>query len=277
VATSSERKYLTPEERLRFYEHAQEISNLTHKILCMVLLYTGCRISEATHIRRGDIDPHFEILTIRTLKQRKVKRERKVRVPDFLVEMLQEQIATVKGTRLLSFSRWTGRRIVKRYMAEINIDGVKATPKGLRHAYAMGNLEELVPLPTIQKWLGHTNMNNTSHYLDFVGPEERALAERAWPHLKLAQAQPNTPSPAIMPPTPSMTEVELFDFEAPDQTCLDQMNNSIKTREAAGWSVSQIEHLMGNKQGAFPYTTGMMVVFRKPFTGIYPPQTGGHT
>jgi len=37
-----------------------------------------------------------------------------------------------------------------------------------------------IPLPTVQKWLGHARLDTTSIYLDFVGEDKRRLAEKVW-------------------------------------------------------------------------------------------------
>jgi integrase len=37
-----------------------------------------------------------------------------------------------------------------------------------------------VPLPTLQKWLGHEDLNTTAIYAQAVGDEERQLASRLW-------------------------------------------------------------------------------------------------
>jgi len=60
------------------------------------------------------------------------------------------------------------------------LNGVKATPKGLRHGFAITCISEGIPLPTLQKWLGHARLETTAIYLDFVGEDERRLAEKIW-------------------------------------------------------------------------------------------------
>jgi integrase/recombinase XerD len=63
-------------------------------------------------------------------------------------------------------------------MAQAGLSGIKATPKGLRHAFAIAGVSAGIPLPTIQKWMGHARAETTAIYLDFVGEDERAWARR---------------------------------------------------------------------------------------------------
>ena len=82
--------------------------------------------------------------------------------------------------RVWNFSRATGYRRMKAYMAQACIAGAMACPKGLRHAMAVACLTQKIPLPTVQKWLGHARLETTAIYLDVSGDEERELAKRLW-------------------------------------------------------------------------------------------------
>lgn len=261
-ASSGEPKYLSPPERVRFYEVVGDAENLADKSLFITLIYCGCRISEALNLLVQHIDKEECTITFVTLKQR--KRGQRIRVlhfPSEFVGMLLEQAAATPGDRIWTFSRWTARRRIKIYMEQAGLGGVKATNKGLRHAFAIHNLVQGVPLTTISKWLGHATIERTKIYLDFAGPEERELAMRAWPHLLSS-----IPPVSVIPAT-SETEIETFDFENQKHSqAQSAMNAEIKRRRDKGWSVSQIEHLTGYDKydgRKHAYTTAFMVVFVK--------------
>ncbi len=65
-------------------------------------------------------------------------------------------------------------------MAAASVYHLPASPKGLRHGFGVHAVLSGVPLTMIQKWLGHANIATTAIYLDVLGPEERAIAERMW-------------------------------------------------------------------------------------------------
>ena len=69
-------------------------------------------------------------------------------------------------------------------MAEADIRGSQASPKGLRHGFGVANAQESVPMATTQKWLGHAKLETTAIYQQAVGAEERAFAERLWARLE---------------------------------------------------------------------------------------------
>lgn len=66
-------------------------------------------------------------------------------------------------------------------MEKAGITGVKSTAKGLRHGFAIFALvEKKIPITTVQKWLGHANLETTAIYANALGIEERKLATRLW-------------------------------------------------------------------------------------------------
>jgi site-specific recombinase XerD len=55
-------------------------------------------------------------------------------------------------------------------------------PHGLRHTHAFELMKEGVPLPIIQKQLGHNDLATTAHYIDHLAPFEviDAMQRREW-------------------------------------------------------------------------------------------------
>ena len=154
------RKYLNAEERLKFYEMAKLIPELRDRSFCLTLYYTGCRISEALEVTRNRVDLEDKIMILRTLKQRKHQRYRALSIPDDLLVAAKNQLRHTNTNRLWDFSRTTGWRIVKRVMAQADLEGIKATPKGLRHSYAIACISASVSLPKLRKWMGHEELNS---------------------------------------------------------------------------------------------------------------------
>jgi site-specific recombinase XerD len=70
--------------------------------------------------------------------------------------------------------------MIKAKMKEAGVNGTRATPKGLRHSFAIACLSKEIPLTTVQKWLGHARLDTTSIYSNAVGKEEREMARRLW-------------------------------------------------------------------------------------------------
>ncbi len=183
------RLYLTPDEREAFA--AAAITHSQHdkaRTFARTLYYTGCRVSEALELTSARVDSANGNLVFRTLKKRKTRGEQKqhwraVPVPlSFLDELsLVHQLKQQKGeVSLWPVTRQTGWSWCKQIMEAINLEGVQATAKGLRHGFGVAAVLKGVPLPTLQKWLGHSDIKTTAHYLQIVGAEEKELAARMW-------------------------------------------------------------------------------------------------
>lgn len=125
---------------------------------------------------------------IRSLKKRRTNKYRLIPAPDKLLDALDlvHGIRAVKNKApdafLWPISRATAWRWVKAVMkaAGFSFDDVKATPKGLRHGFAVNALMKDIPLTTVKTWLGHASLDTTAIYLQVTGAEARTLAQRMW-------------------------------------------------------------------------------------------------
>lgn len=181
------RKYLIMEEQLAMMAAAQE-APLEDWALTMMLLLTGCRLSEALALKLHHIDAHARYVVFRTLKRRK-RHFRTVPVPAHVYSVVRGAMALsgrAEESQIWTISRTTAWRRVKRIMRSVGIaEGPHASPKGFRHGFAIGAISGGVPLPTVQKWMGHASIETTALYLDVAGEEERALARCFWERLEL--------------------------------------------------------------------------------------------
>ena len=175
------RKYVSEDERLRYFKGTKADPDVSRRAFCLTLLYTGCRISEALNVTVNRVDVSQQLVIFETLKRRQKGVFRSVPVPESLA-LLLGRLANGKDTsdRLWQFSRATAYRFVKNLMAEVGITGSMASPKGLRHGFAVACIAKGIPLPTIQKWLGHASLQTTAIYLSVSGEEERDFARRLW-------------------------------------------------------------------------------------------------
>jgi integrase/recombinase XerD len=175
------RKYLNQREREAFLRAVKTEAHPAKRTFGLTLFYTGCRISEALNVPVQRLDVAGKAVIFETLKRRKNGNFRSVPIPDFLMAELDRiGNGTEKNRRLWAFSRTTGYRLVKWWMGQVGISGVKACPKGLRHGFAIACLSKNIPLTTVKKWLGHARLETTAIYLDVIGEEERELARRLW-------------------------------------------------------------------------------------------------
>jgi integrase len=181
--TAGQRKYLTAAERSRFVNAALSCRRAELRALCLTLVYTGCRISEALAITPKAIERQAGFIAIRSLKKRKrIVMIREVPVPIDLFQALEEAHEfNDRDTLLWPLSRTRAWQLVKHIMREAAVpEGPHMTPKGLRHSFGIHAIRSGVPLNLVQRWLGHASMTTTAIYLNALGEEEREIAARMW-------------------------------------------------------------------------------------------------
>jgi integrase len=173
------RKYVCGSEWSRFVDAADR-ADRPARTLCLVLAYSGCRISEALGVTPAQLDPETGHIVFRTLKRRR-RTFRAVPIPHELMRDLRVQAEGLPpDARLWAVCRQTAWRHVKRVMRSAGITGAQATAKGLRHGFGIANAEENVPPRVTRDWMGHARLETTAIYQHAMGEEERAFAERIW-------------------------------------------------------------------------------------------------
>jgi integrase len=175
-----QRKYLNLKERKAF-KIASERQPREIRTFCLVLYYTGCRISEALELTYESIDLKEHTIIFECLKKRKNGVFRAVPVPSSfndildLVHGLSEAKLNRQSKKLWSWSRMTAYRKIKSVMEAAGLSGIKATPRGLRHAFGIACNQKGIQLNMVQKWLGHADIRTTAIYSDAVGRRPSGL------------------------------------------------------------------------------------------------------
>lgn len=180
-----QRKYLNQEERKQFYQIANADRRQDVRLFCLLLFYTGARISEIINLSITSIDFSNKSVIIQTLKRRRKNVFRQIPLPDFLLEELKmfiekfdTPIPEIENS-IWRFSTRSASRYIKGVMNEAGIKGTKSSALGLRHGFAVHAVTK-VPITQVQKWLGHAHLKTTAIYLDVCGVEERELAQKLW-------------------------------------------------------------------------------------------------
>ena len=184
-ARSGQRKYLTTEERARFIA-AASVAPPKLRTLCLTLVYCGCRLSEALALTGADIEADSGLIAIYSLKKRGRLVVRQVPAPPALLGLMAEvhgprlDSSPAADRRLWEWHRTRAWQLIKGVMMAARVSRLPASPKGLRHAFGVHAVLSGVPLPLVQKWLGHADISTTAIYTNVLGQEEREIAGRMW-------------------------------------------------------------------------------------------------
>jgi len=181
--TSGQRLYLNASERETLEQACHNVDDPLASTFGLMLLNTGCRLSEAVALTAASIDLQTDEVVFRTLKRRKLH-FRSVPLSPVMMTQL-ELVHTLSQRRheqekLWPYSRTTAWRRIKMLMEKAGIEGPQASPKGFRHGFGIACIERDIPITIVQKWLGHASPTATAIYLQVVGPEERNFANRLW-------------------------------------------------------------------------------------------------
>ncbi len=163
---------------------------LRNRALIVLLYRTGLRCSEALHLDPKDID--FELGAVSVLHG-KGDRRRTVGIDAGALEVVEgwtERRAKLELDRNAPlFCSLTGGRLAGSYVRTIlpqlaEAAGVakRVHPHGLRHTHAFELLQEGVPLPIIQRQLGHVSLQTTDTYLSHFAPIDviERISQREW-------------------------------------------------------------------------------------------------
>lgn len=142
--------------------------NKKSKLMLNLLYACGMRVSELVNLKAKDIDLSEMIGYVR---QGKGKKDRVIRIPEFLSKQLSKQIINQKelGKEYLftgpkgKLSTRNIQKIVEKATQKTGIEK-KVHPHTLRHSFATHLLENGEDIRKIQELLGHSDLSTTQMY-----------------------------------------------------------------------------------------------------------------
>ena len=152
-------------------------------LLALVLLDTGCRITEALTLRLSDVDMENMLITLdgKGRKQRIVPFSFTLRkvihrfVTDFNRQPNSWLFATLEGTRV---RRMTALRSIKLLCEQLGFAPPGRTLHAFRHTFAVNYLRRGGSVFHLQKVLGHSSLEMTRRYANLVTADLQAVHER---------------------------------------------------------------------------------------------------
>ncbi|MHB8084313.1 MAG: tyrosine-type recombinase/integrase [Dehalococcoidia bacterium] len=132
------------------------------KMAITTLFQLGCRISELMGFSRDDVTP----AGVRLVTKGGYEKIRPI-TKEFSAELHKY----IKGRRGKIFDRGYSHYylLLKEYGPKIGFPHL--APHMLRHSRAVDLLRKKMPLPFVQQFLGHANINTTALYLEITGGE----------------------------------------------------------------------------------------------------------
>jgi site-specific recombinase XerD len=183
---------LTPEEVLAILDECRDTTTgIRDRALITVMYRSGLRVREALNLQHKDVDLNIGAIAV---LHGKGDRRRTVGIDpgatpmiEHWVEIRRERLAPPVGVPL--FCSQKCRRMSKSMVREMLIRNARRAgiekrvhPHGLRHTMAYELLMEGVPIPVIQRQLGHASLQTTDTYLSHIAPKQvlEFISARSW-------------------------------------------------------------------------------------------------
>ena len=77
---------------------------------------------------------------------------------------------------MLNLFRQRIGQVMKDAAQQVGIDPARAHPHAFRHTYGRNCVLRGVPIPVLQKWLGHASMVDTQRYVELAGAHHEWVA-----------------------------------------------------------------------------------------------------
>lgn len=208
--TTGKRLYINTQEREQFLDACKYLKNSKHRMLCEVIHWSGCRISEALELSPNRINVNDKTIIFRTLKRRatnkngtaKLPHFRAVPIPSELIESL-DLIFQIRNAQRINkentlnvyfwhsqrdnkkqMNRTTAWRIVSKVLNDCNIVGPHANPKGFRHGFGVSMTLAGMDVYKLKDRLGHATADTTEIYRQAIGLEDHQLQMAYWNKIK---------------------------------------------------------------------------------------------
>ncbi len=183
---------LTPQEVLAILDECRAtVTGVRDRALITVMYRSGLRVGEALSLQPKDVDLHIGAIQV---LHGKGDRRRTVGIDPGAspviqqwVDLRRERLAPPREVPLFCsqkcrrMSNSMVREMLKRNAARAGIEK-RVHPHGLRHTMAYELLMEGVPIPIIQRQLGHTSLQTTDTYLSHIAPRQvlETITARSW-------------------------------------------------------------------------------------------------
>jgi site-specific recombinase XerD len=183
---------LTPEEVLTILDECRDTTTgIRDRALITVMYRSGLRVSEALSLEPKDVDLRIGAIAV---LHGKGDQRRTVGIDpgaspfiEHWVKVRRERLAPPLGVPL--FCSQKCRRMSKSMVREMLVRNARRAgiekrvhPHGLRHTMAYELLMEGVPIPIIQRQLGHASLQTTDTYLSHIAPKQvlEVMSGRNW-------------------------------------------------------------------------------------------------
>jgi integrase/recombinase XerD len=147
---------------------------LRDKVIISLLLDTGLRAKELLSLNKSDIDLENRSIRVRNSKNGE---ERIVFFTTRTADLIKKYLRNHKNEKLFNISYQALYKLIKRIGKKVGLD---LRPHLIRHTFATNAIKKGLPLPVVQKLLGHKDIKTTQIYLHLVNEDIKKLYDKTF-------------------------------------------------------------------------------------------------
>ncbi len=161
---------------------ALQLSRKRVFLIFLLIRYTGARLNEALSLDPSrDIDCDRRMVRLRKSAAGDNASPRDVQIPEMLSEELRRILHELPLSKARGKALWVDPSHVRRKFYEraeaVGIPRELGTPETIRRSRAVEMMQSNVPLPVVQKILGHSTPNLAASYVEFSDDEIQKAAQ----------------------------------------------------------------------------------------------------
>jgi len=151
-------------------------------LIFLLIRYTGGKLNEVLALNPfKDVDVKHHLVVLGRAEKKNGRLPREVQIPEVLSEEIKSSLDAPAFKKYLGNFFKVDPGHVRRKFYERAIDSglspSMGSPESIRRSRAIELMQSNMPLPVVQKMLGHSTLNMTASYVDFSDADMRQVAK----------------------------------------------------------------------------------------------------
>jgi len=151
-------------------------------LIFLLIRYTGGKLNEVLAINPSqDVDFTHHLVFLGGKEKKKGRQVREVRMPEALSEEIRASLDDPAFKNYLgSFFKVDPGHVRRKFYERATASGfppAMGAPESIRRSRAIELMQSNMPLPVVQRMMGHSTLNVTASYVDFSDTDMRQVAK----------------------------------------------------------------------------------------------------
>jgi len=151
-------------------------------LIFLLIRYTGGKLNEVIALNPfQDVDFKHHLVFLGRTEKKNIRPPREVQIPEVLSEEIKSSLNDPAFKKYLgNFFKVDPGHVRRKFYERATDSGLPpsmGSPESIRKSRAIELMQSNMPLPVVQKMLGHSTLNVTASYVDFSDADMRQVAK----------------------------------------------------------------------------------------------------